>query len=193
MCTGGLENDSKFHTWGPIPQGHQPRYRFKITQSGEGNNSSQINRTYPLKAQKNQKVQDQRYMNTTATLSRNGQLQVEIYSKTDKNAYGLRGGVVVTCWDDSGNLIYFCDPMWISTRCGRFDPSCDSEGIDQRNQNFPEAITRETARIEINHFVNSFHDMTKTFANGCKTTLEIAHIADDTAQEILKIVAKYKK
>jgi hypothetical protein len=33
MCTGGLENNSKFQTWGPIPPGHESRYRFKIKNS----------------------------------------------------------------------------------------------------------------------------------------------------------------
>jgi hypothetical protein len=35
LCTGSLENGSIFHTWGPIPDGHQARYRFTIIATNE--------------------------------------------------------------------------------------------------------------------------------------------------------------
>ena len=34
LCTGGMENGSTFHTWGPIPPGHESRYSFQLVPTG---------------------------------------------------------------------------------------------------------------------------------------------------------------
>ncbi len=35
VCTGAKDDGEVVHLWGPIPDGHEPRYRFKLVGSGE--------------------------------------------------------------------------------------------------------------------------------------------------------------
>lgn len=146
---------------------------------------------YPIMAENNQLVQDKRWMNSKSDLSANGYLHIETYSKTNKDHYGLRGGVTVTCYDVAENLIFFSQEFRITTRCGRWDPVCDSEGINQFYQPLPATIGRDTNRIAIHHTVNSFHDVMKTWANTCKLIAEGGKVAADTAQDIMKYVAPF--
>jgi len=36
LCSGETENGGKLWLWGPIPDGHEVRYKFKLTSAGQG-------------------------------------------------------------------------------------------------------------------------------------------------------------
>ena len=150
--------------------------------------SMQLFAQYPIVGIKNQKVADQRWMNTTANLSANGALEVEVYSKTNKNWYRLRGFVKISCYDVAGNLIYYSNDFQITTRCGLMDPVCDSDGTDKFVQSLPPAIGRDTRRIEIYHTTKSFHDIVTTLNNSLRIVKEGGKVASDTAEEIGKLI-----
>jgi hypothetical protein len=88
-------------------------------------------------------------MNTTAKLFRNGTLTVESYQKNDNWFGGLRGEILVLCVDAQGYNIWISNVLQCPTRCSVLDPSCASYGMSNFVNNFPAAVGRDTASLDI--------------------------------------------
>jgi hypothetical protein len=91
-------------------------------------------------------------MDTTAKLYPNGLLSVECRSRTRAAFGGLRGRIVVICLNANGEAHWVSQIFACSTRCGIFDPTCASQGVNAFFQELPEPVGRLTESLDIINF-----------------------------------------
>jgi hypothetical protein len=94
-------------------------------------------------------VGQDKYMDTTARLYRDGTLATECYTRNGAWFEALRGKILVLCIDGRGyshwiSFVYHCP-----TRCAAGDPTCPKEGRSNWVEKFPEAVGQYTERLDI--------------------------------------------
>jgi hypothetical protein len=127
-----------------------------------------------VKASEHGNVSEDGFMSTSATLSTNGLLTIETYSKTSARTEGLGGHVVVVVYDGNGNAIRVSKDHRCTTRCATWDPSCPSSGTDSWFEEFPEVIGRFAASLDIVHDNRSLGDMVEKINRAIKESKSIA-------------------
>lgn len=115
-----------------------------------------------------------KFMSTKATLSTNGLLTIETYSKSRVKTEALRGHVVVVVYDGSGNAIWVSEDHGCTTRCGTWDPSCASSGTDSWFEKFPDIIGQSAASLDIVHDDEGLGNMVENTRRAIKESTAIA-------------------
>lgn len=145
----------------------------------------------PVKASKEDKVKDHRYMKSDVTLYKNGKLVVETKSWSRKNFHGLKGqSVFIVCVDDKGNAIWASPAFRCTTVGGTKDPGTPSEHKDVHGEECPEAIGKHTKSIDIYH---SAGDISQNRNSQVEDIKEAVKAAGDIATEVKDAVEKFLK
>jgi len=114
-------------------------------------------------------------LRTKAKLYQNGVLVVETFSECRAAFSGLRGRVLVICFDQAGVVHWVSQEFACHTRCALMDPSCASSGTDAWVDNLPEPVGRLTQSLDIVHLEgDSDRDFRTRVIDGIKATREVA-------------------
>jgi hypothetical protein len=167
----------------PIPQPPQP-IPGPIPQ--QPTTPPPVQSTEPLRVQTQlQNIAWGKFMQTTATLYRDGKLVVSPYTKNDNWGAGLRGRVLVVCVDTVGQAICVSQDWGCTTRCSVPDFSCASSGTDLFSEQFPATIGRYTNRLDIYQAETpSFVDLRVQTINMIKALVNIAQEVKDAIKTV---------
>jgi hypothetical protein len=158
-----LSHNSGIPTWAAGVSGNYPKSRLVLQDDGNlvilDQHSNQLwarNPSVAIKglarevvASEYTEVGDHKYMDTKATLYRNGVLIVDSYQKSDNWGAGLRGQILVLCIDGNANAHWISPVFVCPTRCSATDPTCASRGRVNFQANFPEPVGQYTERLDI--------------------------------------------
>jgi hypothetical protein len=118
-------------------------------------------------------VASKKYMSTKATLSTNGLLTIETFSKSSAKTEGLRGHVAIVVYDANGNAIWVSDEHDCTTRCGTWD-TCASSGTDSWFEKFPEIVGHLATHLDIVHDDEGLGNMVANIRIAIKESTAIA-------------------
>jgi hypothetical protein len=148
--------------------------------------------TEPNQAQPTTQYEEQypgwnKFVQTTATLYRNGLLTVESKNRNRNPVGALRCRTLVVVQDAAGRAIWVSNEFADPTRCGLFDFSCASDGTTNHTQQFPEPVGRFAVSMDILVADEaSFVDLRNQFIRVIKAT-------DDIFQEIKDVYAQLQE
>lgn len=140
--------------------------------------------TTPVTAFEAESVGYRKRMETSATLYRNGQLALDVFSRNDNWTGGLRGRVLVLVVDASGRAIYVSKDWQCTTRCSIWDPSCASYGRQTFTEKFPDAIGQYAAKLDI------YQADTPSFTDLRAQLIAVIKGATDVAQAVKDAIAQ---
>lgn len=121
-----------------------------------------------LIAEESNNVATNKEMRTKATLATDGLLTIETFSKSREKFEGLRGHVVVICYDAAGRAIWISQDHQCTTRCGTWD-TCASSGTDTWIEALPvEVGSNTTTHLDIVHSDEGLGDLRKTIIEAVK-------------------------
>ncbi|WP_435020563.1 hypothetical protein TA3x_001899 [Tundrisphaera sp. TA3] len=142
----------------------------------------------PLKANKRDTVKDHRYMESNATLYRNGKFVIQTRSWSKKNFQGLKGqSVFAVVVDGKGNAIWASKVHKCKTIGGTQDPGTASDRKDTNDEKWPEAIGQHAKSIDIYHDAGDLSQNRKSQVNDIK---EAVKSAGEIAQEVKNAIKK---
>jgi len=110
-------------------------------------------------------VASAKIMRTRATLSNDGLLTVETFSKSDSKTQGLKGHVAIVVYDANGNAIGLFGDHTCTTRCSTLDPTCPSSGTNVWTERFSEEVGKNAHRLEILHSDSSLGSRLNSIIN----------------------------
>lgn len=123
-----------------------------------------------------------KFMETKATLYRNGHLAVSTYTRNDNWTGGLRGKVLVVAIDGQGRAIWISRELRCATRCSVPDVSCASQGRETFVENFPAKVGEMTHRLDIYQAdTPSYVDLRSRLVDGIRQTLSVITELKDLA------------
>jgi hypothetical protein len=88
-----------------------------------------------------------KFVQTNATLYRNGLLTVESSNRNPTG--GMRCRTLVVVQDAAGRAIWVSEEFQDPTRCSLFDPSCASDGMTSHVQQLPEPVGRFAQSMDV--------------------------------------------
>ena len=110
-----------------------------------------------------------KWMQTWATLYRDGRLQLSTFTQNDNWWAGLRGRVLVVCVDAGGRAIWVSQEFRCATRCSVPDFSCASYGTSWFTENFPAEVGQYTIRLDVYQTdTDTFLDLRRAFCDAIK-------------------------
>jgi hypothetical protein len=141
--------------------------------------------TTPVTAFEAESVGYKKRMETNATLYRNGQLAINVFTRNDNWTGGLRGHVLVLVIDASGRAIYVSKDWECALRCSIWDPSCASYGRQTFTEKFPDAIGQYAARLDIYQADgNSLVDVRAQLIRAIKGATDVAQAVKDAIVQL---------
>jgi hypothetical protein len=115
-----------------------------------------------------------KFMETKATLYRNGQLVVDTFTRNDNWTSGLRGKVLVVAIDAQGRAIWISKELRCATRCSVPDVSCASQGRQTFTESFPAEVGEMTHRLDIYQADTPFYvDLRASLIGGIRDTIAV--------------------
>jgi hypothetical protein len=105
--------------------------------------------TPEITAQTAEDVGNEKHMRTFARLYRNGNLQINCYTRCTHWGEGLRGRVYVVCVDSNGNQMWVSQVFSCTTRGSRGDLLTSSSGTENFSENMPPEVGKYTVRLDI--------------------------------------------
>jgi hypothetical protein len=115
-----------------------------------------------------------KFMETKATLYRNGHLVVNTYTRNDNWTGGLRGKVLVVAIDGQGRAIWISQEFRCATRCSVPDMSCASQGRETFVENFPAKVGEMAQRLHIYQAdTPSYVDLRSELVEGIRRTISV--------------------
>jgi len=136
--------------------------------------------TQPTTRYEEQYIGWNKFVQSNATLYRDGLLTLESTNRNRNPWGGLRCRTLVVVQDSAGRSIWVSSEFEDPTRCSLFDPSCASDGVTTHTQQFPEPVGRYALSMDI--LVSdeeSFVDLRKRLIDAIKATAEIAQEIKD--------------
>ncbi len=132
----------------------------------------------PTRAFEREEIGFKKYMETEAKLYSGGLLAVSTKTQNRNWTGGLRGRVLVVCYDSEGHGVWVSRQFVCTTRCSVPDVSCASDGTDTFFEQFPGVIGKYATRLDI--YQSDAPDL-KPFRD---RLIEDIKAAGDVAQEI---------
>ena len=115
-----------------------------------------------------------KFMETKATLYRNGHLVVNTYTRNDNWTGGLRGKVLVVAIDGQGRAIWISQELRCATRCSVPDVTCASQGRETFVENFPPKVGEMAHRLHIYQAdTPSYVDLRANLVDGIRRTISV--------------------
>ena len=116
-----------------------------------------------------------KFMDTNATLYRDGRLICSAKTENHNWTGGLRGRLLVVGVDVRGNACWVSQEMWCTTRCSIPDISCASFGTDTLAESWPTEAAQIVDYIDLYQAdAASFVDLRKAIADAIKGVGELA-------------------
>jgi hypothetical protein len=135
----------------------------------------------------NENVGYAKTMSTVGTLYRSGQAVCSVYTKNDNWTGGLRGKVLLLVVDEGGHAIWVSREFAAATRCSVPDPACASYGQETFRDDFPEAVGRYGARVDVYQAdTPSYRDLRNELIDGIKAAGDIAQEVKDVLGQLTK-------
>ena len=106
----------------------------------------------PIRKAERDEVGYAKRLRTTATLYENGLLVIETFSENRAPFSGLRGRVLVVCFDHAGVAHWVSQEFACTTRCSLLDATCASSGTNAWTQQLPEQVGRLSRSLDIVHY-----------------------------------------
>jgi hypothetical protein len=128
----------------------------------------------PITAEKDQKLGNQKKVNTDVVLYQNGTLIITSYTRSRHPTEGLRCRLFVVCVDGKGNAIWVTPPDKCTTRGGTLDLLTASAGVNVFDHDIPPAIAKSVRKIEVYHKSGELVDLYERWRERVKKFLEDA-------------------
>jgi hypothetical protein len=145
----------------------------------------------PVKASKKDTVKDHRYMESAATLYKNGKLVLETKSWSRKSLHGLKGqSVFIVCVDDKGNAIWASKAFKCTTVGGTKDVGTSPEHKDVHGEVFPEVIGKYTKSMDIFHDAG---DISRNRQSQVDDIIEAGKAGGEIIKEIKDVIVESLK
>lgn len=154
-----------------------------LTDGGIGNASAQEGK---VTASRRDRVESKRYMDSDATLYRNGLFTVQTTATSEHWTRGLRGhSLFVVMVDEKGRAVWVSQLFRPPTIGGRTDPSTSSIRKDTFTENIPEVAAQATRSMDI---FQSGGSLMNARADWIKRIKEMKDVAEELkrAQAALK-------
>jgi hypothetical protein len=114
-----------------------------------GTNIPQPNQVQPTTRYEEQYIGWNKFVQSDATLYRNGLLALQSTNRNRNPWGGMRCHTLVVVQDAGGRAIWVSRDFEDPTRCSLFDFSCASDGVTTHTQQFPEPVGRFAQSMDI--------------------------------------------
>jgi hypothetical protein len=142
--------------------------------------------TQPTTRYEEQYIGWNKFVQSNATLYRNGLLTLESTNRNRNPWGGLRCHTLIVVQDSAGRAIWVSNEFVDPTRCSLFDPSCASDGVTTHTQQFPEPVGRYALSMDILVADEaSFVDLRQKLIDAIKATEEIVQEIKDLLGQLL--------
>jgi hypothetical protein len=126
-----------------------------------------------------------KWMETRATLYRNGLFNAQVKTENGNLFGGLRGRALVVCIDSIGRAIWVSPELVCTTRCALTDPSCASYMTEAFSDTFPVAVAENTVRMDIiQSDTPSFRNLRDSLIDAIRQVADVVQAVKDAWNQL---------